>query len=74
VQHKKAKGKPLSKQLEKRNTTIAKTRSRVEHIFGGKFIRVIGQQRANFVITMMATVYNLKRFVFLQKSGFSVYA
>ena len=80
VQHKKAKGKPLSKQLEKRNTTIAKTRSRVEHIFGGieqmggKCIRVIGQQRANFVMTMMATVYNLKRFVFLQKSVFSVYA
>lgn len=51
----------------KRNTTIAKTRSRVEHVFagieqmGGKCIRVIGQQRANFVMTMMATVYNLKR-------------
>jgi IS5 family transposase len=80
IQHKKAKGKPLSKQLEKRNTTIARTRSRVEHIFGsieqmgGKCIRVIGQQRANFVMTMMATVYNLKRFVFLQKSDFSVYA
>jgi IS5 family transposase len=80
VQHKKAKGKPMGKQLEKRNKTIAKTRSRVEHIFGaieqmgGKCIRVIGQQRANFVMTMMATVYNLKRFVFLRKSGFSVYA
>ena len=80
VQHKKPKGKPMSKQLEKRNTTIAKTRSRVEHVFGaieqmgGKCMRVIGQQRANFVMTMMATVYNLKRFVFLRKSGFSVYA
>jgi IS5 family transposase len=80
IQHKKSKGKAMSKQLEKRNTTIAKKRSRVEHVFGsieqmgGKCIRVIGQQRANFVMTMMATVYNLKRFVFLQKSGFSVYA
>ena len=79
VQHKKAKGKPMGKQLEKRNKTIAKTRSRVEHVFGameqmgGKCIRVIGQQRANFVMTMMATVYNLKRFVFLQKSGFRAF-
>ena len=79
VQHKKAKGKPMGKQLEKRNKTIAKTRSRVEHVFGameqmgGKCIRVIGQQRANFVMTMMATVYNLKRFIFLQKSGFRAF-
>ena len=76
VQHKKAKGKLMGKQLEKRNKTISKTRSRVEHVFGsieqmgGKCIRVIGQQRANFVMTMMATVYNLKRFVFLQRSSF----
>ena len=34
VQHKKAKGKSMGKQLEKRNKTIAKTRSRVEHVFG----------------------------------------
>jgi IS5 family transposase len=50
---------------------IAKTRARVEHVFGaieqmgGKLLRTIGQARANFAMTMMAACYNLKRLVYL---------
>ena len=33
---------------------------------GGKRIRTIGQARADFALTMMAAVYNIRRLVFLQ--------
>lgn len=55
-----------------RNARIAQVRARVEHAFagiahmGGKLIRSIGQARADFAMTMMATCYNLKRFAHLQ--------
>ena len=60
---------------QQRNLRIAKTRSRVEHVFGaieqmgGKFLRTIGQVRANFAMTMMAACYNLKRLVYLRREG-----
>ena len=72
IQRKGARGKPLSECQQRRNQRIAKTRARVEHVFGsiaqmgGKLIRSIGQQRANFAMTMMATCYNIRRLVVLQ--------
>jgi IS5 family transposase len=75
IQRKGHVNKPLSECLQRRNHGIAKTRARVEHVFasveqmGGKFIRTIGQTRANFVMTMLACCYNLKRLVYLQKAG-----
>ena len=36
---------------------------------GGKLIRTIGQARANFAMTMMATCYNLKRLAYCQRMG-----
>ena len=54
---------PLSECQERRNLRIAKTRARVEHVFGaieqmgGKLIRTIGQARANFAMTMMVACY-----------------
>ena len=75
IQRKGSSSKPLSKCQQRRNHRIAKTRARVEHIFaaieqmGGKAIRTIGQSRANFAMTMMATCYNLKRLVYFQKAG-----
>jgi IS5 family transposase len=75
IQRKGHANKPLSECQQRRNHGIAKTRARVEHIFagieqmGGKFIRTIGQTRANFAMTMQACCYNLKRLVYLQKAG-----
>ncbi len=75
IQRKGHANKPLSACQQQRNRRLAKVRARVEHVFaaihqmGGKSVRTIGQARANFALTMMATCYNLKRVVFLQKSG-----
>ena len=78
IQRKGSSNKPLSECQQRRNHRIAKTRARVEHVFaaieqmGGKAIRTIGQYRANFAMTMMATCYNLKRLVYFQKAGIKV--
>ena len=75
IQRKGARNRPLSECQQQRNLRIAKTRSRVEHVFGaieqmgGKFLRTIGQVRANFAMTMMAACYNLKRLVYLRREG-----
>ena len=63
---------PLSECQQRRNHNIAKVRVRVEHVFGaleqmgGKYIRTIGQARADFALTMMAVTYNIQRLVFLE--------
>jgi IS5 family transposase len=75
IQSKGAKNKPLSQRAKARNKTIAKTRARVEHVFGsihqmgGKMLRTIGQARADFGMTMMATCYNLKRLSMFNTRG-----
>lgn len=75
IQRKGRRNKPLSECQQRRNHRIAKTRARVEHVFaaidqmGGKLIRTIGQTRANFALTMMATCYNLRRLVYFRKAG-----
>ncbi len=72
IQRKGARNRPLSARQIQRNARIAQVRARVEHAFagiaqmGGKLIRSIGQARADFAMTMMATCYNLKRFAHLQ--------
>ena len=63
---------------QRRNTRIAKTRARVEHVFGaleqmGKLLCTIGQTRANFAMTIMATCYRLKRLVYFQKAGIEAF-
>lgn len=75
IQRKGKRGKPLSDCQQRRNHRIAKKRARVEHVFaafsqmGGKLVRTIGQARANFSMTMLATCYNLKRLVYLKTAG-----
>lgn len=79
IQRKGKRNKPLSACQQGRNQRIAKTRARVEHVFaainqmGGKLIRTIGQARANFAMTMMATCYNLKRMVYFNKAGITAF-
>ncbi|GAB6049142.1 IS5 family transposase [Methyloparacoccus murrellii] len=75
IQRKGKRNKPLSECQQRRNPRIAKTRARVEHVFGaleqmgGKLLRTIGQARARFAMTMMAAGYNLKRLVDFRRAG-----
>ncbi len=79
IQRKGKRNKPLSECQQRRNQRIAKVRARVEHVFaaiaqmGGKLLRTIGQARANFAMTMMATCYNLKRLVYFNKAGIAAF-
>lgn len=72
IQRKGKRNKPLSAAQQKRNNRIAKVRARVEHSFasmthmGGKFIRTIGQARANFKMAMMVLCHNIKRLSYLE--------
>ena len=74
------KDQPLSECQKRRNKRIARKRAKVEHVFagirhlGGKFIRTIGQARADVAMTMMAACYNIKRLaMFLHKGVDSFY-
>lgn len=75
IQRKGHRNKPLSERQKQRNRRIARTRARVEHVFGsiaqmgGKLIRTIGQARANFAMAMMAACYNMKRLAYCMKAG-----
>ena len=67
-------GKPLRAEQEANNRQRSKVRSRVEHVFGfqqnsmgGKFIRTIGQARAEVKIGLMNMTYNLMRYLQLTK-------
>jgi len=66
--------KPLTERQKKRNKTLSKVRSRVEHVFadmnsmGGKFIRCIGLSRAKLALNMKAACYNIRRLCFLKNS------
>ena len=79
IQRKGHRNKPLSECQQRRNKRIARTRARVEHVFGaieqmgGKLLHTIGQARANFAMTMMAACYNLKRLVYFQKAGIEAF-
>ena len=79
IQRKGQRNKPLSEAQKRRNRTIAKTRARVEHVFasiaqmGGKSIRTIGQERANFGMTLMAACYNIKRLAYFHHAGIKAF-
>ena len=61
--------------IHKRNHALSRIRSRVEHIFGdwaqssGKTLRCIGKVRAKAQIIIRACVYNLRRWVTLDRRG-----
>lgn len=79
IQRKAKQGKPLGARQKGRNTTIARTRARVEHVFaglsqiGGQLIRTIGIARAEFQITLKLAVYNIKRLVSLRRCGIEAF-
>ena len=79
IQRKAEKDKPLSACQERRNTRIARVRARVEHVFaamdqmGGKLLRCIGLERADFLLTGKAATYNLRRLCSLKACGVAAF-
>ena len=75
MQRRTSKDKPLSECQKRRNRKIASKRAKVEHVFagirhlGGKFIRTIGQARADVAMTLMAACYNNKRLAMFLSTG-----
>jgi IS5 family transposase len=73
--HKKGnKNKPLTDRENKANTRKSKVRARVEHVFGSikneqgdLYTRVIGLARTKVKVGMMNVVYNMRRFVTLNR-------
>lgn len=74
IQRRAKAGQPLGKRDAGRNQRIAKTRSRVEHVFAGLqqmgslAVRTIGLARAQFQISLKVSVYNLKRLLWLSRA------
>jgi len=71
-----ARNHPLSDRQQATNTTRSRVRARVEHVFadqengmGGIFVRTIGMARAAVKIGMMNLVYNMRRFVWLERAA-----
>lgn len=69
-----ARGRPLTERQERANKTCSAVRARVEHVFGhqttamgGKLVRTIGLVRARMKIGMQNLVYNMSRFVTLER-------
>lgn len=64
-------------EIHERNHRLAKIRARVEHVFGdwqqsaGKTLRCIGQVRAKGQMILRAGVYNLRRWLVLDRKGAS---
>lgn len=73
VHHKGKRNKPLSEFKQKVNKGRSKIRAKVEHVFGnqmmmgGKLMRCIGITRAKAVLGLRNLVYNMNRFMFLNK-------
>ena len=71
-----ARSHPLSGRQQAANTTRSRVRARVEHVFadqengmGGIFVRTVGIARAAVKIGMMNLVYNMRRFVWLERAA-----
>ena len=75
IQRKARQGQPLSNCQQRRNTRIARTRARAEHVFdgleqlGGKGLRCIGLVRATLLLDWKAALYNLRRLCTLKTLG-----
>lgn len=74
VHRRAVRNRPLSRRQQAANTTRSRVRARVEHVFadqengmGRKIVRTIGMARARVKIGMMNLVYNMRRFVQLER-------
>ena len=73
VHRKKPHLKPMPLHIQRSNAGKSMIRSRVEHVFAdqksqtGLFIRTVGITRATMRIGLANIVYNMRRFLFLQR-------
>jgi len=73
VHRKKPHLKPMPRHIQKSNAGKSVIRSRVEHVFAdqksqtGLFIRTVGITRATMRIGLANIVYNMRRFLFLER-------
>jgi len=73
VHRKKPHLKPMPQHIQRSNAGKSVIRSRVEHVFAdqksqtGLFIRTIGISRATMRIGLANVVYNMRRFLFLER-------
>jgi len=73
VHRKKPHLKPMPRHIQKSNAGKSVIRSRVEHVFAdqksqtGLFIRTVGITRATMRIGLASIVYNMRRFLFLER-------
>lgn len=77
VHRKKPHLKPMPRQIQKSDAGKSVSRSRVEHVFAdqkshtGLFIRTVGITRATMWIGLANIVYNMPRFLFLERMNAS---
>ncbi|MBN3868370.1 transposase, partial [Gluconobacter kondonii] len=73
VHRKKPHLKPMPRHIQKSNAGKSVVRSRVEHVFAdqksqmGLFVRTVGITRATMRIGLANIVYNMRRFLFLER-------
>ncbi|MBS0984466.1 transposase, partial [Gluconobacter cerinus] len=73
VHRKKPHLKPMPRHIQKSNAGKSVIRSRVEHVFAdqksqtGLFVRTVGITRATMRIGLANIVYNMRRFLFLER-------
>ncbi len=65
--------KPMPRHIQRSNAGKSVIRSRVEHVFAdqksqmGLFVRTVGITRATMRIGLANIVYNMRRFLFLER-------
>ncbi len=75
VHRKKPVGRPMPTPIRRANGRKSAVRSRIEHVFAehkdrmGLFIRTIGIARARIKIGLANLVYNIKRFIWLERTA-----
>ena len=74
IHRKKPIGRPMPTPIRRANGRKSTVRSRIEHVFAeqkdrmGLFIRTIGLDRARLKIGLANLVYNIKRFIWLERT------
>ena len=77
VHRKKPHRKPVPRHIQRSNAEKSVIRSRVEHVFvdqksqTGLFIRTVGITRATMRIGLANIVYNMRRFLFMERMNAS---
>mgnify|MGYP004722443879 CR=1 FL=1 len=78
IHRKKPHLKPMPQHIQRANAGKSMIQSRVEHVFAdqksqtGLFIRTVGITRATMRVGLADIVYNMRRFIFMERRNASV--